>query len=117
MSRSLKSKRRSSKRKSRNERGGTCMKAQSCWSRKRKRSACEFLLISADFKHLVQSNPTKRCSCRFARIYPIASLVYGGADQSSAILCSFEKQKQGHSSSLYRRLLWLKPYPVRFHHH
>ena len=42
MSRSLKSKRRSSKRKSRNERGGTCMKAQSCWSRKRKRSARDF---------------------------------------------------------------------------
>jgi len=27
--------------------------------------------------------------------------VHGGADQSSAILCSFEKQKQRHSSSLY----------------
>ena len=43
----------------------------------------------------------------------IVSLVHGGADQSFAIN-SLEKQKQGHSSSLYRRFLCLKPYPVQF---
>jgi hypothetical protein len=82
---------------------------------KKKEVRLHSYILLADLKHLlVYSNPTKRCSCRCARIYPITSLVHGGADQSSAILCSLKKQKQGHSSPLYRRLLWLKSYPVRF---
>ena len=45
---------------------------------------------------------------------PVIHLCWsGGIDQPPAIYSSLEKQKQGHSSPVHRRLLWLEPYPVR----
>lgn len=44
---------------------------------------------------------------------PPRSFIHDGVDQSPAICGSLKKQKQGHSSPLHRRLLWLEPYSAR----
>ena len=65
MLRSLKSKRRGSKRRSRSERGGdvALYKGSKLLEQKKKEVRLQFILLSADFEHLlVQSNPTKNCS-------------------------------------------------------
>ena len=52
-------------------------------------------------------------SALYARFTASASQPRPTLDKPSAICSFLEEQKQGYSSPLHRRLLWLKPHPVR----
>ena len=51
-------------------------------------------------------------SALYTRFSAGASKAWNTLDQPFAI-CSLEEQKQGYSSPLHRRLIWLKSHPVR----
>ena len=96
-------------------RGGTYTKVQNCWNRQRNRSVCTLFpssLIDDPYVFLAILRRDVHESALYARFIASASQSWTTLDQPFAI-CGLEEQKQGHSSPLHRRFIWLKPHPVR----